>query len=55
MRFKRNSIGCFHVKPAEVRTAEGKRILLAVIDRKLTFAHLRLEKKAGEVEGKRLA
>jgi hypothetical protein len=44
-RFKPHSIGYFHINPAE-----GKRTIPVAIDRKLTLAHLRLKKMAGEVE-----
>ena len=50
MRFKRYSIGYFHIDLAEVRTAEGKSNLFVAIDRTSKFAHLRLEKRAGKME-----
>jgi IS30 family transposase len=49
-RFKRYSIGYFHIDLAEVRTVEGKSNLFVPIDRTSKFAHLRLEKRAGKME-----
>ena len=49
-RFKRYSIGYFHIDLAEVRTAEGKLNLFVAIDRTSKFAFVRLEKRAGKIE-----
>jgi IS30 family transposase len=49
-RFKRYSIGYFHIDLAEVRTAEGKLNLFVAIDRTSKFVHPRLEKKAGKMD-----
>jgi len=49
-RFKRYSIGYFHIDLAEVRTAEGKLNLFVAIDRTSKFAFVRLEKRAGKME-----
>jgi IS30 family transposase len=49
-RFKRYSIGYFHLDLSEVRTAEGKLNLFVSIDRTSKFAFVRLEKRAGKME-----
>jgi transposase-like protein len=49
-RFKRYSIGYFHIDLAKIRTAEGKSSLFVAIDRTSKFAFVRLEKRAGKIE-----
>jgi transposase InsO family protein len=49
-RFKRYSIGYFHIDLAEVRTAEGKLNLFVAIDRTSKFTFVRLDKRAGKMK-----
>lgn len=48
-KFKRYSIGYFHIDIAEVRTAEGKLYLFVAIDRTSKFAYAELHEKAGKM------
>lgn len=48
-KFKRYSIGYFHIDIAEVRTGEGKLRLFVAIDRTSKFVYAELHEKAGKM------
>lgn len=45
-KFKAYPIGCFHIDIAEVRTEQGKLLMLVAIDRTSKFASVELHERA---------